>query len=88
MTANRAFASVYSCAQYTAVVSGRAMIFWIERHMVAASPSNRRPHPIANRVSPTNTFASPAKWYATCPAVCPGTSRTFASMEPSFTTSS
>ena len=68
-TANLAFDRVYSCAQNTSVSGGIAVIFWMELHIWSAVPSKSLPQPIANMVSPTNTFFSVGKWYTTWPAV-------------------
>ena len=50
--AKRRFASVYSWPQYTRVAAGSAASYDSDVHICAGVPSNRRPHPAANSVSP------------------------------------
>jgi hypothetical protein len=57
--AKRRFASVYSWPQYTRVSPGSAASAESERHISSAVPSNRRPHPAANNVSPQNSAGAP-----------------------------
>ena len=69
--AKRRLEAVYSWPQYTSVSSGRAdSVTFSDSYICAGVPSNRRPQPAANSVSPVNTAPSPA--YATAPSVCPG----------------
>ena len=58
------------------VVSGSAISFDRLDHIIAGVPSNSRPHPIANSVSPVNATASSGKWNTMWPAVWPGVSIT------------
>lgn len=54
VTANRALESVYSWPLKTFVSGGSAAIFESDDHMSAGVPSNRRPQPSVNIVSPAN----------------------------------
>ena len=46
---------MYSCPQYTRVLSGSELRISISaRYICGAVPSKKRPHPAANRVSPEN----------------------------------
>ena len=51
-SANLALLAVYSCAQNTRVVEGRVSNLLREAHICWGEPSNRRPQPRTNRVSP------------------------------------
>src|SRR5439155_318583 len=74
----RMFASVYSWPQKTRVSEGSAASFESDDHISAGVPSNNRPQPTANNVSPQKTAGAlesdPTN--AMCPAVCPGISNT------------
>ena len=56
--ANFRFAAVYSWPKYTRVSGGSAASRVSDSCIIGASPSNSRPHPPPNSVSPVNT-ASP-----------------------------
>ena len=64
VSANAALASVYSWPQHTWVVSGSAPNRDSEACICAGVPSNMRPQPRLNSVSPQNT--SPWPWKAMC----------------------
>jgi len=49
---------VYSCAQNTVAERGKGSILEREVHICSALPSNRRPHPSANKVSPAGKDSS------------------------------
>src|SRR5690606_15544146 len=53
--AQRRFDNVYSWAQHTRVSSGNSLSLLSEFHIWPGVPSNSRPHPAANSVSPQNT---------------------------------
>mmetsp|Transcript_5315 Transcript_5315/g.18511 ORF Transcript_5315/g.18511 Transcript_5315/m.18511 type:complete len:202 (+) Transcript_5315:1582-2187(+) len=90
LSAKAALASVYSWAQYTSVPGPYPASCCSEAHIWPGVPSNRRPHPRANIVSPTKSAPSgpaPWKWYDTWPLVCPGVSTTVHAASPTSTTS-
>ena len=60
-SAKRRFDSVYSCVQYTRVSGGSAASLDSERCICAGVPSNRRPQPAENSVSPQNSVAGPVE---------------------------
>ncbi|MNW05918.1 hypothetical protein D3C71_2022400 [compost metagenome] len=53
--AKRRLLRVYSCAQYTSVLAGNAARRCREACICSAVPSNIRPQPAANSVSPLNS---------------------------------
>ena len=57
----QALAAVYSWAHQTVVSSGQAVSACRLSHIWSGVPSNRRPQPSANRVSPTKAWATP-RW--------------------------
>ncbi len=74
-SANFALLSVYSCAQYTSVSFGSTTSFCRLSHICAGDPSNRRPQPMLNSVSPGNSALLSGKYSVMWPLVCPGVSK-------------
>ncbi len=69
--AKRQLESVYSCAQYTLVSSGRPASLSSDSCISPGLPSNRRPQPTLNRVSPQNRQPCPknAIWLLVWPGI-------------------
>jgi hypothetical protein len=79
--AKRRLLNVYSCAQNTCVSAGSAASLRSEACIIGGVPSNMRPQPPANIVSPQNNagpaaVALPMLTYAMCSSVWPGTAST------------
>ena len=73
-SAKRPLDCVYSWAQNTRVSGGRVLNFAREVTICWGVPSNSRPQPMANRVSPQNRASDPSNQKAIWPRVWPGTS--------------